>query len=513
MTNNMEKKQAAAYFKSILPTRFYLPLLLLVVTSLVSCSDNDDIDESAPTEFTPSVESTKYFSSGIDFGAEGGKQEISFDCNKRWKASSTESWCTVSPSNGAGNGAFEINVTKSESIEKREAVITLKVGEQNNYITVRQGGAGSGTVHVEKAGTLKEQLGDNYKQITDLTISGELNGTDIKTLWEMAEKMQSLDMGGVRIVEGGGNYWFDGIKLCYTEDDVFPDYCLMSFNNLTKLVLPSGVKRIGTRSINCPKLESLDVPQHVKIIDTYAFYSCISLRKITLPEGLTTLHDAVFMGCSSLESINLPSSLEHIGAFAFYNCSSLKELHLPETVRTIGGWAFSGCSSLQYVNIPKSCESIGMSLFDGCKNLQELTLYANAEKSLGIFGSGHGIKILNLYFSKITGDFYTGNNLPLLENLNLHEGLQKIDAHALLSNCPKVTSLNIPASVQEINSNTFAESHINQLHFKSNTPPKMDRNWVYWQESTCTLYIPRGSKANYVNAGEPWTLFKEIIEE
>lgn len=509
----MEKKRIVAYFKSILPTCFYIPIMLGTLVSLASCSENDDIDESAPTEFTPAVESTKYFSSGIDFDAEGGKQEISFDCNKHWKVSSTEDWCTVSPSNGAGNGAFEINVTKSESIEKREAVITLKVGEQNNYITVRQDGAGSGTVHVEQAGTLKEQLGENYKQITDLTISGELNGTDIKTLWEMCEKMQSLDMSGVRIVEGGENYWFDGIKLCYTEDDVFPDYCLMSFNNLTKLVLPSSLKRIGERSINCIKLESLDVPKSVKVIDGMAFYNCISLRRVTLPNGLTTLQDAVFWGCSSLESIDLPSSLEHIGGMAFYNCSSLKELHLPEKVRTIGYSAFSGCSSLQYVNIPKSCDNIGMSLFDGCENLQELTLYANAEKSLGIFGSGHGIKTLNLYFSKITGDFYIGDYLPLLENLKLHEGLQKIDAHGLLRNCPKVTSLNIPTSVQEINSDTFAGSHINQLHFKSNTPPKMERNWVYWQESTCTLYVPRGSKANYVNAGEPWTLFKEIIEE
>ena len=128
--------------------------------------------------------------------------------------------------------------------------------------------------------------------------------------------------------------------------------------------------------------------------------------------------------------------------------------------------------------------------------------------ALVLLASCSGIKTLELYFSELT--FYVGDNsLPLLEKLILHEGLRKIDA---ILECPLLTSLTVPASVREINSRTFEGCRLSQLHFKSVTPPKMQRSYL-WQEHTCTLYVPQGAKANYVSAGEPWTLFKEIVEE
>ena len=128
--------------------------------------------------------------------------------------------------------------------------------------------------------------------------------------------------------------------------------------------------------------------------------------------------------------------------------------------------------------------------------------------ALVFLASCSGIKTLELYFSELT--FYVGDNsLPLLEKLILHEGLRKIDA---ILECPLLTSLMVQASVREINSRTFEGCRLSQLHFKSVTPPKMQRSYL-WQEHTCTLYVPQGAKANYVSAGEPWTLFKEIVEE
>ena len=48
---------------------------------------------------------------------------------------------------------------------------------------------------------------------------------------------------------------------------------------------------------------------------------------------------------------------------AFKDCSSLKKIDIPDTVTSIGSGAFSGCKSLTEVNLPDSLTSIGESAF------------------------------------------------------------------------------------------------------------------------------------------------------
>lgn len=158
--------------------------MLIAAPLLISCSSDDDEggdDSGVATRFTPSQESTKYFANGIDFGANSSEQAVTFTTNKRWTASSTEGWCTITPSKGsADDGTMTIKVSENKSYESREAVVTLKTGELNNYITVRQGGAGTAKIHLDAPGTLEQQLGKDYENIKELILTGELNGTDFK---------------------------------------------------------------------------------------------------------------------------------------------------------------------------------------------------------------------------------------------------------------------------------------------------------------------------------------------
>lgn len=128
--------------------------MLFCINSLVACSSDEEEnmdDPNIPTEFTPSQASTIYFSDGIDFGANAGEQEITFTSNKSWSVSSTVGWCrAVSDRGTADDGSFRVVVDENPGYESREGVLTLKVGELNNYITVRQGGAGSAKIHVRK---------------------------------------------------------------------------------------------------------------------------------------------------------------------------------------------------------------------------------------------------------------------------------------------------------------------------------------------------------------------------
>ena len=70
------------------------------------------------------------------------------------------------------------------------------------------------TIQLEEAGTLPDKIASSQKyKITNLKIIGEINGTDLKMIREMAGstdgKLSVLDLSEAKIVEGGGCYYND----------------------------------------------------------------------------------------------------------------------------------------------------------------------------------------------------------------------------------------------------------------------------------------------------------------
>ena len=82
----------------------------------------------------------------------------------------------------------------------------------------------------------------------------------------------------------------------------------------------------------------------------YAFYECISLTSITIPNSVKSIDERVFYNCSSLTSINIPDSVTSIGYEAFSGCSSLKQLILfPSSPPTLGSNAIPATIQTIYV--------------------------------------------------------------------------------------------------------------------------------------------------------------------
>ena len=64
-----------------------------------------------------------------------------------------------------------------------------------------------------------------------------------------------------------------------------------------------------------------------------------------------------------ITKVTVESGVENITDYAFYKCIKLKEVNLPETVKTIGKQALYSCLSLENIIIPKSVSVIGESAF------------------------------------------------------------------------------------------------------------------------------------------------------
>ena len=82
------------------------------------------------------------------------------------------------------------------------------------------------TIKLEKAGTLPDKIGSTKKkQITNLKIIGEINGTDLRMIHEMAGNkgtnsvnsstngmLSVLDLSDAKIVEGGDYYYYTKVS-------------------------------------------------------------------------------------------------------------------------------------------------------------------------------------------------------------------------------------------------------------------------------------------------------------
>ena len=325
------------------------------------------------------------------------------------------------------------------------------------------------TIKLEKAGTLPSKIGDTKKyKITNLKIMGEINGTDLCFIRNMAgpvngfdhleRKLATLDLSGSKIVKGGDSYYNYYDKGYYTSDDVIGAHAFSGCRSLTSLTLPSGVTSIGEYAFTgCSGLTSLTLPSCITTIDDCTFYGCSGLTSLTLPSSVTSsIGRWVFDGCYNLKECNyfidsdletylahthdwgyipvdeikyyhngqeltkleIPSGVDKIGSYSFYKGVNLTSLTLPSSVTTIGYSAFRGCSGLTSLTLPSSVTSIGDSAFEGCSGLT--SIYVSWESPLpinaSIFEYANTKKCI-LYVPKGTYDDYWLSNWGIFENI------------------------------------------------------------------------------------------------
>lgn len=159
-------------------------------------------------------------------------------------------------------------------------------------------------------------------------------------------------------------------------------YAFCGFDQLTSATLPDSLTAIGELALGkCLHLQSLTMPlvQNEMFDTNYlsyilgieqdsTYYEGIvgySLETLVLTSG-TSIPDFAFALCINLRSVTLPDTIQSIGNYAFSNCRCLSEITLPENVSRIGNYAFTECDSLAEITIPENIEYIGECAFDKC---------------------------------------------------------------------------------------------------------------------------------------------------
>jgi hypothetical protein len=428
----------------------------------------------------------------------------------------------------------------------------------NDFVNIVEIGAIVSKSVVATAGTLSSILTATEKStITNLTITGTIDARDFKIMRDNMPILSALDIGEVTISGYTGTGGTAGTTSIVYPANTIPVYAFsyrpafIGKTTLTTVNFPSSVTSIGSLAFyGCKGLTSIAIPSSVTSISDAAFRYCTGLISATLPEGLSTIGESAFSWCSSLTSITIPSSVSVIERDTFTECNSLATVIIQNGVKTIGEIAFMGCIKMISVNIPSSVTSIGEMAFAGCEKLISVNIPSSvtsigdyAFMSCGLSGSiiipdlvtlgdyvflgCNGITefIVNttsLNYSDINGVLFNKGLTSLIQYPAGKQGsyiipgtVSSIKGGAFFGTAGLSSTLTIPESVSTIGMYAFAGcSGLTSIYAYAITPVDLsssDSVFAYINKTTCTLYVPIGSKGAY-QAANQWKNFNNVVE-
>ena len=278
----------------------------------------------------------------------------------------------------------------------------------------------------------------------------------------------------------------DGICYTFSSDEAIVTYASENYNSYSgTVVIPPSVTHGGKT-------------YSVTSIGEAAFYNCVGLTSIAIPNSVTNIGDHAFYGCIGLASITIPESVTSIGRGAFSGCTGLTSITIPNSVTSIGDGAFYNCSSLRFINIPESVTSIGDKVFQDCSNLSSV--------------------IINC---PIDGSWFSHKSS--IVEIILGKNVTNIEENAF-SKCSGLTSVTIGSSVTTIGDDAFADCYrLTTIYCLNPVPPTCaglrtfecstndvrDKYDIY---NYATFHVPMGSKEAYSSAYE-WRYFNKIKED
>ena len=162
-------------------------------------------------------------------------------------------------------------------------------------------------------------------------------------------------------------------------------YAFYGCNNLTKLTLPTSVSYIGSRGLGyCNLLSDISVASDNPYLSSVngVLFNKLQTELIqcpagksgvyTVPNTVASIREGGFIRCNKLTGVVIPNSVSSIDTYTFYNCTSLTSVTMPTAISFFGDYAFNNCTALTSLTIPGVTRSIGNYAFANCSNLNSI---------------------------------------------------------------------------------------------------------------------------------------------
>lgn len=317
--------------------------------------------------------------------------------------------------------------------------------------------AESKTVTVTEAGTLQSQFTtDEMASVTELTVSGPINKTDLTFVNSSLTALETLNLKQSNIVE-------ETIETTTYPANEMPSEVFESNKIIKSISFPSTLTSIGASAFEFSYIQSPDFSTCPKLekIGKNAFSSTVYLKGVNLSQNaaLTIIEESAFnTSGEKLSEIGIEET-----TIDFSGCSSLK---------TIGEYAF---------NQHKISTKI---IFDGCTSLESI------------------------------GNRAFNNSKVAIIDLSDCINLTKI-SRGVFNYCSKANKIILPINLKEIETEAFktlATSRLESVISLAVEVPNLEENGFPKGFANAILLVPKGTKEKY-KAHTEWAKFNEIVED
>lgn len=225
----------------------------------------------------------------------------------------------------------------------------------NNWVDVEL--ASAGTLGVEVLYKV-----DILNDVEMLKVKGPINSTDWTTIKQMVN-LSAIDLSEATF-ESLPNNAFDGMTW------------------LGSIILPEGLKTIGSYAFKGTRIININIPSTVKTIGFAAFEGLNHLCKVSFSPNsrLQEIGKYAFKACPKLKEIVLPNALEKINYAAFDQCYAIENIVMPNTVTFVGAYAFQGCTSMKYITFSDALTEIKEWVCNDCYSLTDVHLPINLSR-------------------------------------------------------------------------------------------------------------------------------------
>ena len=388
-----------------------------------------------------------------------------------------------------------------------EIDITLTDGRLSPYLSIAVNGTatvdwGDGNTEAITGSNLTTYIRTlhEYAQAGDYTITITGDGIGIGTSREHILMGKSSGDYSENSVDAP---YLNAVKAIRIGDNVttINDSAFYFLRNLEEVLMSSYVTSIGNNAFrNCDSLKTVVLSSNTSI-GSYAFFECMSLGYITIPNGITSIGDSSINGCRSMKTLSIPDSVTTIGNACFRGDYSLEYIQFPEGVTTINQYMFRDDYALKEFVICDTVTSLKHDIFEGCRSLKEMIIPSSVTEMISdTFYEDYALEKVT-----IAGTPSIGSNIfygcTVLRDVSIPDGTTSIGS-SCFRGCRSLSSITIPDTVATINNEVFRDcTGLGAIYFEGTTPPTVTNSNAFSSLTTdCIIYVPTGTLADYTSA-------------